>query len=79
MEGNINDAHSYLFKFGIHAVTIRGFNSSSDANKKLVISNTVAIARVVEGANRAYMALDEHLHAGSTLYLPINVKKYIST
>jgi hypothetical protein len=25
------------------------------------------------------MALDEHLHAGSTLYLPINVKKYIST
>jgi glycosylphosphatidylinositol transamidase len=71
MRGNIHDAHPYLFKYGIHAVTIKGFNN--DDTKKNVLANTNNIARVVEGANRAYMALDEHLHAGSTLFLPINV------
>ena len=34
----------------------------------------MAISNVLEGANRAYMALDEHLHAGSTMYLPTQKK-----
>jgi hypothetical protein len=28
--------------------------------------------RVLEGANRALMALDEYLHVGSAMYLPLN-------
>lgn len=51
-------------------MTIKGINAKNgDGFKERVYE----IASVVEGANRAYMALDEHLHAGSTLYIPINV------
>lgn len=44
---------------------------------------TMSVSRVLEGANRAFMALDEHLHAGSTLYIPtgprtsITIAKYV--
>lgn len=29
IEGDLNNAHSYLIKYGIHAVTFRGYNSEN--------------------------------------------------
>ena len=79
LQGNIHEAHSYLFKYGIHAVTLRGTYTVKGDKKFLSQSySTMIISRVIEGANRAYMALDEHLHAASTMYIPTQKRTSIT-
>ncbi|KAL4469201.1 hypothetical protein ABPG72_008941 [Tetrahymena utriculariae] len=74
--GDKHDAHSQMIYYGIQAITIKG-----KSNPKIQSDSTSSITQlfnVVEASQRANFALDEQLHAGSTLYYPLAKNRQIT-
>ncbi|KAL4431876.1 hypothetical protein ABPG74_012688 [Tetrahymena malaccensis] len=75
--GDKHDAHSQLIYHGIQAITIKGKSNSKLQSSD--ITNTISqLFNVVESSQRANFALDEQLHAGSTLYYPLTKNRQIT-
>lgn len=71
VQGDVHEAHPYYLELGVHSLTIRGFSKSKTSEKNDQINICKTLSTVIEGSVRSYMATDEFLHAGSTLYLPV--------
>ncbi|CAK63556.1 unnamed protein product (macronuclear) [Paramecium tetraurelia] len=68
-QGDLHEAHSYIMKYGIYSLTLRGYNTQNKDDSVLLTNKLLLVG---EASIKALMANDEFIHSGSTLYLPLN-------
>ncbi|CAD8171127.1 unnamed protein product [Paramecium pentaurelia] len=68
-QGDLHEAHSYIMKYGIYSLTLRGYNTQNKDDSNIL---TNKLLQVGEASIKALMANDEFIHSGSTLYIPLN-------
>ncbi|EGR32838.1 hypothetical protein IMG5_069520, partial [Ichthyophthirius multifiliis] len=73
--GEKHDAHSQLQRYGVQAVTIKGKKIGKAESSQNKLQN---LFYLVDQGTRATYALDEQLHAASTLYYPVRKQLQIT-
>ena len=78
--GRTDYAHSYFMEYGIHAVTLRGIKFNYEPKSSEPKSSEIMhkLGKVLETTNRANMVLQEQLHAGSPLYVTLDLNNHIT-
>jgi len=74
--GRHHEAHGHYMEKGIPAVTLKGYKCATCLAKNPE-DMLGMLGRVVEANNRANMALQEQLHAGSRAYIVLSNKYFI--